>query len=189
MELKMSCQSLQMDWEPSSQSSDSGVRTRLTRVSLCQDLSNVSRKSKQRTSQCRAWIFQYTFHTDLFGQPGFTTHEKANLHFEHPQTHWIIESLKMSIPNNSILQFQITVGACAKRNSFNYDSNQTYLQYQSSTEYANYQQWPSSSSKLYGYSLFGSLWYISLAGALLISAGSSFSVLQDRIKSRNILPE
>ena len=53
----MSAQSVQMDSEASSQSSDSGP------VSLA--LSQLSRKPKQRNKQCR-YVIQYTLQTDLF---------------------------------------------------------------------------------------------------------------------------
>ena len=74
----MSAQSTQLDSEASSQSSDSGPEG--------SDLSQVSRKPKQKNDQCRAWNFQYTLQSDLLGEEGVTTHEKLNLLTEHLQT-------------------------------------------------------------------------------------------------------
>ena len=67
----MSAHSIQMDSEASSQSSDSGPEG--------SDLSQVSRKPKQRSNRYRAWNFQYTLQTDHLGEEGVTTHEKMNL--------------------------------------------------------------------------------------------------------------
>ena len=74
----MSAQSTQLDSEASSQWSHSGPEG--------SDLSQVSRKSKQRNNQLRAWNFQYTLQTDLLGEEGVTTHEKLNLLPKHLQT-------------------------------------------------------------------------------------------------------
>ena len=74
----MSAQSVLMDSEASSQSSDSGPEG--------PGISQVSRKPKRRKSQCKAWNFQYTLRTDILGEEGVTTHEKTTLLTEHLQT-------------------------------------------------------------------------------------------------------
>ena len=74
----MSAQSVLMDSEASSQSSDSGPEG--------PGISQVSRKPKRRKSQCKAWNFQYTLRTDILGEEGVTTHEKTTLLREHLQT-------------------------------------------------------------------------------------------------------
>ena len=71
LELKMSAQSVLMDSEASSQSSDSGPEG--------PGISQVSRKPKKRQNKCKAWNFQYTLSTDLLGvvgEEGVTAHEK-----------------------------------------------------------------------------------------------------------------
>ena len=73
----MLAQRVQMDSEAISQSSDSGPEGL--------DLSQVSRKPKQRKNQCKTWNFQYTLHTDLLSEIRVTTHEKTNLLTQHLQ--------------------------------------------------------------------------------------------------------
>ena len=64
----MSTQSMYMDSEASSKSSDSGPEG--------QGFSQVLRKPKQRKNQGKAWNLQYTLHTDLLGREGVTAHKK-----------------------------------------------------------------------------------------------------------------